>query len=401
MEYLRGFKKYRFFHYSATDPLKASMDLTAGIESFNKSMGVSFFKRKHSFINFFFIFGISNLILYVVSVLISGYESRHDITKLIYCVATFGFCCQATMKIYSFIITRRRIVDLYEINLRYYQDMRSQSNAVKRVLCDNASLIYIVIKVTVLIYLLLVIIAMAIPGLSSIFLDARILPFGFVMPFMRADTFAGYLANYGIQVVMAIYYWIITVGSDITTIYNLLTAYGQLDVLMTSIEELNEQLERDESSEKIRDKIVEIIRQHQHHRSYLQQLVDFLNPYHFVTLGSTVPTMVISVLGLVLLDWYPGAAIVFLGSVQILYICFLGTSLEIKVLTTDALTLKVGAIHWNKLSSRDMKYMNLVLAMTQNPKMLVVATLPLNITAFLKIHKLIYSLIMMLENTKD
>uniref|UniRef100_A0A6E8W0K5 Odorant receptor n=1 Tax=Anopheles coluzzii TaxID=1518534 RepID=A0A6E8W0K5_ANOCL len=376
------------------------MDLTAGIESFNKSMGVSFFKRKHSFVNFFFIFGISNLVLYVVSVLISSYKSRHDIIKLIYCIATFGFCCQAIMKIYSFIITRQRVVDLYEINHRYYQHMMGQSIAVKRVLCDNASLIYIVIKVTVLVYLLLVITAMSIPGLSSIFLADRILPFGFVMPFIDANTLAGYYANYGIQLIMAIYYWIITVGSDITTIYNLLTAYGQLDVLMTITEELNEQLERNESLDTIQDKIVEIIRQYQHHRTYLKQLVDFLNPYHFVTLISTVPTMVISVLGLVLLDWYPGAAIVFLGSVQIFYICFLGTSLELKVGVTDALTLKIGAIHWDKLSVRDMKFMKMVLMMSQKPKMLMAATLPLNITAFLQIHKFIYSLIMMLENTK-
>ncbi|XP_050067336.1 odorant receptor 67d-like [Anopheles maculipalpis] len=398
MEYLRGLKKYRFFHYSATDPLEASMDITGGIESFNKSMGVSFFKRKHSFVNFFFIFGISNLVLYVVSVLKSAYESRHDTTKLIYCIATFGFGCQTIMKIYSFIITRQRVVDLYESNHRYYQEMTSQSNAVKRVSCDNASLIYIIIKGTVLVYLLLVIATMAIPGVSSIFLADRILPFGFVMPFIEGDTLTCYVWNYFFQVVMATFYWIITVGTDVTTIYNLITAYGQLDVLMTIIGELDELLERDECPQKIRDKIIEIVRQHQHHRSYLQQLVDFLNPYHFVTLGSTVPTMVISVLGLVLLDWYPGAAIVFLGSVQIFYICFLGTSLEIK---TDALTLKVGAIHWNKLSIRDMKYMNFVLAMTQKPKMLAVTTLPLNITAFLKIHKLIYSLIMMLENTKD
>lgn len=206
------------------------------------------------------------------------------------------------MKIYSFIITRQRVVDLYEINHRYYQHMMGQSIAVKRVLCDNASLIYIVIKVTVLVYLLLVITAMSIPGLSSIFLADRILPFGFVMPFIDANTLAGYYANYGIQLIMAIYYWIITVGSDITTIYNLLTAYGQLDVLMTITEELNEQLERNESLDTIRDKIVEIIRQYQHHRTYLKQLVDFLNPYHFVTLISTVPTMVISVLGLVLVS---------------------------------------------------------------------------------------------------
>ncbi|XP_052890094.1 odorant receptor 67d-like [Anopheles moucheti] len=398
MEYIRVLKKYRFFHYSATNPLEASMYLTTGIETFNKSMGVSFFKRKHSFINFLFIFGISNLVLYVVSLLKSAYFARHEMTKLMYCIATFGFCCQAITKIYCFIITRHHVIDLYENNLRYYQDMMNQSNTVKRVLCDNASLIYIVIKGTVLVYLILVIIAMTIPGISSIFLADQILPFGFTVPFINVDTFAGYILNYIIQTIMAIYYWIITVGSDITTIYNLLTANGQLDVLMTITEELDEQLERNDCPENIRKKIIEIVNQHQHHRSYLQQLVDFLNPYHCVTLGSTVPTMVISVLGLILLDWYPGAVIMFLGSVQMFYICFLGTSLEIK---TDALTLKVGAIHWDKLSIQDMKYMNLVLALTQKPKLLEVITLPLDITAFLKIHKLIYSLIMMLENTKE
>ncbi|XP_053670819.1 uncharacterized protein LOC128721122 [Anopheles nili] len=398
MEYLRGFNKYKFFHFSSTNPLEASTIITTGIETFNKAMGVSFFKRRHSFINFFFIFGITTLVLYLISVLISSYQSRHDMTKLIFCIATLGFGCQAMMKIYSFIITRQRVVDLYENNLHYYQDMMKQSDRVKLVLCENASLINIVIRGTVVIYFMLVATTVMIPGLSSAFLADRILPFGFVLPFTNADTLAGYLLNYNLHVLMSVYYWIITVGSDITTIYNLLTAYGQLDVLMIIIEELNEQLDRGESPEVIRSKIIEIIQQHQHHRAYMQQLVDFLNPYHFVTLGSTVPTMVISVLGFVLLDWYPGAVIVFLGSVQIFYICFLGTSLEIK---TDALTLKVGAINWNKLTVRDMKYLNLVLVMTQTPKVLAVAMLPLNITAFLKIHKFIYSMIMMLESTKD
>uniref|UniRef100_A0A182JI56 Uncharacterized protein n=1 Tax=Anopheles atroparvus TaxID=41427 RepID=A0A182JI56_ANOAO len=368
MDFLRLLGKYRFFRYTPADPLEACQYITNRIDNFNRGMGVSFFKHNHSFIKFFFIFGISCLVVYTASVLLSVYWFRHEITKVIFCMATFGFGCQAIMKIYSFIITRRHVLHLYMKNVKYYQDMLNQSDRVNQVLCENASLAYVLIKVTAIIYLILVIITMTLPGLSSMFLSSRILPFGFVLPLLNADTWTGYVWNYTFQVFCAYYYWMITVGSDITTIFNLLTAYGQLDVLMVLIDECNEQLARDEPLEAVRSKIVEIIQLHQHHRAYLQELVDFLNPYHFVTVGSTVPTMVISVLGVELID---------------------------------ALTEKVGAIHWHKLSVRDMKHMNMVLAMAQRPKMLLVATTPLNVTAYLKIHKFIYSMIMMLENTKE
>ncbi|KFB47258.1 AGAP010507-PA-like protein [Anopheles sinensis] len=319
-------------------------------------------------------------------------------TKLIYCLATFGFGCQGVMKIYSYIITRRRVIELYMINVKYNERMMNQSDRVKRVLCENATITHILIKGTMLVYIILVCVTVTIPGLSSIFLSSRILPFGFVLPFLDPETWTGYIWNYAFQVIMSYFYLVLTLGGDITTIFNLLTAYGQLDALMMLIEECNEQLARNEPAEAIQKKIVDIVQLHQHHRLYLQQLVDFLNPYHFVTVGSTVPAMVISVLGVMLLKWYPGAVIMFLGSVQIFYICFLGTGLELK---TDALTDMVGAIRWDKLSVRDMKHMQLILALTQQPKVLLVATTPLNVTAFLQIHKFIYSLIMMVENTKE
>uniref|UniRef100_A0A182NDC6 Uncharacterized protein n=1 Tax=Anopheles dirus TaxID=7168 RepID=A0A182NDC6_9DIPT len=361
-------------------------------------MGVSFFKREHNFKNFLFLFGISNLFLYMPSVIISAYQNIYDVIKLMYCVATFGFGCQATMKIYTYIVTRKRVIYLYEKNMKYYKDMLDQSEKVRHVLCENANLTYVVIKFAIILYIFLVFITLSMPLLLSLYFSERILPFGFTIPFTSDETTAGYIGNYLCQLVMSIYYGLITVASDITTIFNLLTANGQLNVLVTIVEELDELLDRDESPQVIKNKIKDIIRQHQSHRIYFDELINFLNPYHFVTLGSTVPTMIVSVVGLVLLNWYPGAIIMFFASIQIFFICFLGTSLELK---TDALTETVSAIHWDKLSVQDMKSMNLVQVLTQHPKILVLATLPLNIAAYLQIHKFIYSMIMMMENTKE
>uniref|UniRef100_A0A182G0B0 Uncharacterized protein n=2 Tax=Anopheles albimanus TaxID=7167 RepID=A0A182G0B0_ANOAL len=303
------------------------------------------------------------------------------------------------MKLYSFIFTRREVIALNEINLEYYRTMMSQSDGIKRVLCDNLSLIYIVARVAGLAYLVLELTTLITPTISSFSVSELILPFGFFFPFVDPDTTFGYIWNFVFQLIISAYYWLLTVGSDITTIYNLLTACGQLDMLMALIDELNEELELDKPPAVIRRKIVQIVQLHQQHREYLQRLVDFLNLYHLIAVGCSVLAMIISVMGLVLLDWYPGVAMVFLGSSQLFYVCFLGTSLDIKV--TDDLTDKVGAVSWSKLSVADMKYMKLVLAMTQKPKLLVVATTPLNISAFVQIHKMIYSMGMMLRNTKD
>uniref|UniRef100_A0A182FAV9 Uncharacterized protein n=1 Tax=Anopheles albimanus TaxID=7167 RepID=A0A182FAV9_ANOAL len=398
MEYLRKLKKYRFFRYETANPYDGCLELTDKIESFNRMMGISFLERNHNFMTFSFIFPISAFIIYGFSIFITTYRIRNDITKVIHCLTTCGFASQAVMKIYSFIITRQEVIALNETNFQYYRMMLRQSERVRGVLCANVSLIFIVARVAGLAYLVLEIITMALPGLSSIFLTDRILPFGFFFPFVDPDTWPGYCWNYVFQTLIATYYWMITVASDIMTIFNLLTACGQLEVLMALIDELNEDLAKDAPADAIRSKIIEITQLHQQHRAYLQRLVNFLNLYHLVAVGCSVLAMIISVMGLVLLDWYPGVAMVFLGSSQLFYICFLGTSLEIK---TDALTEKVSAVSWNKLSVANMKHMKLVLSMTQKPKVLVVATTPLNISAFVQIHKMIYSMVMMLRNTKD
>ncbi|XP_050093748.1 uncharacterized protein LOC126576500 [Anopheles aquasalis] len=398
MEFLRKLKKYRFFSYTPPNPYDGCVEITRRIDHFNRMMGISFFNPDHSFINPSFIFGIGNFVIYGFSVFITIYRFRNDITKVIHCLTTCGFASQAVMKLYSFIITRREVIALNEINSEYYRTMMSQSDGIKRVLCENLSLIYIVSRVAGLAYLVLELTTLITPTISSFSVTELILPFGFFFPFVDPDTTFGYIWNFVFQLIISAYYWMLTVGSDITTIYNLLTACGQLDMLMALIDELNEELELGKPSVVIRQKIVQIVQLHQQHREYLQRLVDFLNLYHLIAVGCSVLAMIISVMGLVLLDWYPGVAMVFLGSSQLFYVCFLGTSLDIK---TDDLTDKVGAVSWSKLSVADMKYMKLVLAMTQKPKVLVVATTPLNISAFVQIHKMIYSMGMMLRNTKD
>uniref|UniRef100_A0A182G0A9 Uncharacterized protein n=1 Tax=Anopheles albimanus TaxID=7167 RepID=A0A182G0A9_ANOAL len=347
-----------------------------------------------------FVFGITMLGIYLTCIFYSCYLYRHDITNLLFCISTFGFGCQAMVKIFFFTILRKKVIALNESSSRHYIYTMHESDRVKAVICRNLSLIYIIIKGTIYVYFVLVLAAVFLPGFASIFIADSLLPFGFILPILNPDGWTGYLCNYTVQSIAAYYYYGISAGSDIGIIYNLLTASGQLDCMMVLIEELNDQLDAGQETTTISQKIVKIIKLHQFHRDYLTELMHFLYLYHVGAIGFTVLTVIISVMGVVLLQWYLGIIVSVLASIQLFYICFLGTSFEIKVLNTDILIEAVGAIKWDKLSCSGMKHMNLVLALAQKPKLLMVVTTPLNISTYVQVHKMIYSMIMMLQNTK-
>uniref|UniRef100_A0A182G0B1 Uncharacterized protein n=1 Tax=Anopheles albimanus TaxID=7167 RepID=A0A182G0B1_ANOAL len=373
------------------------------IDKFLRLIGISTANRNWSFWNFMFVFGITILTTYLTCIFYTCYLYRNDITKLIFCISTFGFGCQGIVRIFIFTVMRNRVITLNETNYNHYSSILNESDRVKGVVCKNLSLIYIIVKGTIYVYLMLVLAALVLPGIASFFLPERILPFGFILPALNPDEWTGYICNYMIQSTAAYYYYVMSAGSDVAIIYNLLTAAGQLDCMMVHIEELNDQLSGiGIASATNREKIVKIIKLHQFHRDYLTELMHFLYLYHVGAIGFTVLTVIISVMGVVLLRWYLGIIVSILASIQLFYICFLGTSFEMKVLMALALFpfLSVGAIKWDKLSCSEMKHMNLVLAVTQCPKLLMLVTTPLNINTYVQVHKMIYSMIMMLENTK-
>ncbi|XP_049547195.1 uncharacterized protein LOC125958113 [Anopheles darlingi] len=366
MEYIRKLHKYKPFHFVPKDPESGSKVIIDVIETFlRRLIGVSIFQREWNFLNFMFVFGITMLGIYLTCIFYSCYLYRHDITNLLFCVSTFGFGCQAMVKIFFFTIIRKRVIALNDSSSKHYIFTMHESGRVQGVICKNLSLIYIIIKGTIYVYFFFVLAAVFLPGFASLFITDTLLPFGFIIPILNPDSWTGYICNYIVQSIAAYYYYGISAGSDIGIIYNLLTASGQLDCMMMLIEELNDQLTEGVESTTIRQKIVKIIKLHQFHRDYLTELMHFLYLYHVGAIGFTVLTVMISVMGI-----------------------------------TDTLIETVGAIKWDKLSCSGMKHMNLVLALSQKPKLLMVVTTPLNISTYVQVHKMIYSMIMMLQNTK-
>uniref|UniRef100_A0A182G048 Uncharacterized protein n=2 Tax=Anopheles albimanus TaxID=7167 RepID=A0A182G048_ANOAL len=335
--------------------------------------------------------------LYMTCVCYTCFLYRHDISKLIFCITTMGFNCQAIVKIFFFTIRRSRVLKLNDFSNKHYRSVLRESDRVQGAICKNLSLMFVITKGTLYLYQMLLITALIVPAIGSFFLGDLLLPFGFILPFANPQETTGYVVNYFFQTIMSYYYYGISAGSDIAIIYNLLTASGQLDCMMALIEELNDQLTQGAAPAAIRRKIVQIIQLHQFHREYMNKLMHFLYLYHVGAIGCTIFSIIISVLGFVLLRWYTGIMLGVLASLQLFYICFLGTCLEIK---TDELIATVGAIKWDRLSRVEMKNMNLMLTITQNPKLLLLVSTPLNINTYLQVHKMIYSMVMMLENTK-
>ncbi|ETN58060.1 carboxylesterase [Anopheles darlingi] len=336
MEYIRKLHKYKSFHFVASDPESGNADIVEYIENFLRLIGVSIFKRKWNFFNFVFVVGMTMFPLYMMCVCYTCFLYRHDTSKLIFCITTLGFNFQALVKIFFFTIRRRRVLTLNDFSARHYRCVKRESDRVQDVICKNLSLIFVIFKGTFYVYQMLMITALILPAVVSFFLEDLILPFGFILPFANPEETTGYVVNYIFQTIISYYYYGISAGSDIAIIYNLLTASGQLDCLMALVEELNDQLAQGIAPTAIRRKILQIIQLHQFHREYLKKLTKFLYLYHVGAIGSTIFSIIISVLGF-----------------------------------TDELIATVGAIKWDRLTSVEMKNMNLVLTITQNPILLM------------------------------
>ncbi|XP_065078574.1 uncharacterized protein LOC135701652 [Ochlerotatus camptorhynchus] len=282
------------------------------------------------------------------------------------------------------------------MNVKFFSLDIIQDKTVKKALKPSAMLNNVLLTLTIYGYCVLVGIIGLAPMVYGLITSKQVLSFGFEA--IHSDAWSAYAVNSLFQANCAYYVAFLTIVTDGTFILYLLTATGQIDAIIGLLKQLDAMMMLELEGQIIDNQLQKIIKFHQHHQLFMRQVENELNLYFLISIASLCFNMSISLAAFVLIDWYLGIVVFCFASSQIFYMCFLGSYYETK---SDILITEIGSFDWYKLSLKNKKSVKFLLAATQAPIILTAILENLNVAAYLKIHKTVYSALMLLLRVKD
>nr|XP_029712088.1 uncharacterized protein LOC115256995 [Aedes albopictus] len=308
------------------------------------------------------------------------------------------FCCflQGASKIYSFILRRKKVIEVHEMNMEFFKLDIMKYETVQRAFKPSVHLNHIILTLTVYGYIGIVAFIALAPVFYAIIISKPVLAFGFEA--IHSDSWSAYAFNSWFQVNCTYYVAFLTTVTDGTFILYLLNATGQIDAIVELLHELDDIMAKGHGEQQIEEQLQRIITMHKHHQLYMRKVEHLFNLYFLISIASLCFNMSISLAAFVLIDWYLGVVVSCFASAQIFYMCFLGSYYETK---SEYLVTELGAFDWYKLSVKNRKTIKFLLMVSQSPILVTAIVENLNVAAYLKIHKTVYSGIMMLLRMKD
>ncbi|EDS32019.1 conserved hypothetical protein [Culex quinquefasciatus] len=297
---------------------------------------------------------------------------------------------------YTFVIVRKKVVEIHEMNVEYFDSMLLNDMDVQDSLVENAMLTKFIIQMTSRIFPSMSMTLMFVPLFYSLITSNLLLPYGFEIT--HSDTWLVYAINWAYQASCSFYVVVITVTTESTFVLFLLTACGQIDTLITLTNQLNSKINSEESEEEIALQVKRIVKLHQHHKLYIKKVKELFKFYFLIAIASLCSVMTMSMAAVVLVNWYLGVIMFWFSSCQILFGCVLGTHWQIK---NEQLLVKIASFDWYKLSTKNKKMILMFLKASQTYTDLSAILFPLNIGSYVQIHKKVYSMFMLLVNVKE
>ncbi|XP_065078575.1 uncharacterized protein LOC135701654 [Ochlerotatus camptorhynchus] len=282
------------------------------------------------------------------------------------------------------------------MNVKFFSMDIIQDNTVKQAFKPSVMLNNVLLTLTIYGYCVLVGIIGLAPMVYGLITSKQVLSFGFEA--IHSDAWSAYMVNGLFQANCAYYVAILTTVTDGTFISYILTATGQIDAIIGLLNELDGMMMLKPDEQEIDNQLQKIIKFHQHHQLFMRQVENELNLYFLISIASLCFNMSISLAAFVLIDWYLGIVVFCFASSQIFYMCFLGTYYDTK---SEILITEIGQLDWYKLSLKNQKSIKFLLTVTQTPITLTAILEDLNVAAYLKIHKTVYSGLMLLLRVKD
>ncbi|XP_019527877.1 odorant receptor 22c-like [Aedes albopictus] len=391
MDYLAKLNKYRVFQYEINSAAQFYHEMVQRTDKFSRLLGANLIRHDFSMINRTFAVMVCLHATYIYLFTTSMYYYRNDIEKILLNITTIGFSIQMLAKIHLYAFRRERIVEINDLNQIYYENKYLDSKTVKDALIKSARLTYVVVKLNFIFSSAYWIVIITGPLTYSIITQNRLLPFGF--EWTHSDDWTAYAINFTSQAILVFFVVVATIASDDTFIVYLLTGCGQMDAIVASLQDMNAMIDGDAQERKITEQLTRIIKLHQHLLLYMTELQDKYSGYFLITLGVLSYIMIVSLFAFILINWAMGLVLVLIGTSQLFFVCFLGTYLKMKY---DELLLEIWLLKWYKLSIRNQKSYLLFLNGAQVPLSLTAIFTPLDMSAYLSIHKTLYSVCMLM-----
>ena len=219
----------------ADEMFKKSLKITFG--TFCRLIGCDIFSDKFTVHTFLFYGLVIDLISYLIISFQNIYSFRNDFIRSTFCVVTLGMGFQGAIKLYTFIFHRSDMLKYYDLTVLFQQSV--QNFKIKNTLENSVLNSCIAALILIPMYLVCAILVFIYPIVYYMIISEKILHFGFILPFIDAESHLGYLLNFfyhSLQIFIVIN---ATISSNILFILFINSAFGLYDALKILVQKLD------------------------------------------------------------------------------------------------------------------------------------------------------------------
>lgn len=256
-------KKTFYFKSDKYNSFEMFREMLSGLNNLAKVIGSDAFSINYTPANPAFVLMITYFLSIIIENIYWIYYYRDDATQLIFCIISVPSLGQSLMKIYSFIIHRSKLYEIFSFVEKFHETYYEAST--KKVmeecvlrschLCLVLALLLISGGFLIIIY----------PGIIYLFTGHKVLHFGFKLLFIDAEKLLGYTLNFLNNTICLTLFLISTILTCIDIAICVLNIFGLYNVLKIYLDELDELAKSNETGKndrEIRMKIKQIIDLH-------------------------------------------------------------------------------------------------------------------------------------------
>jgi len=364
----------------------ATHDVYSRIVYFNdwllKLIGCNIFSTSFSYVNPKLIIVILDFFTYVPINIYDVYLFRDDFIRDMFCLVTLGNGFQGGIKLYTFIVQRKNLLKIFSTAEEFIVDMKDRdcSDKFKKWLIISCHVIFGL----VILFLFTALLIFIYPAVVYVFVGARSLHFGFILPAIDPETIIGYSLNF-LHHTLQIYITIIALVSTLNiTVFIIIIALAKYEALCVLLDQLNTLITfRVQDQKQINEKFTEIIQEHVKLIDFLAFFNEIFSPYYlFETFSLAFQTTVTLFTCTVDIHFLPGYPIMLVDIFQIFAPCLLSTILEVQC---DKFFNKLAELSWIDLPLSGQKTVLIMMLQAQRKKSIRCGLMDLNLRAFLKV----------------
>ncbi|XP_058833755.1 putative odorant receptor 83c [Topomyia yanbarensis] len=394
MDFINGLQRFKLFQNFIRNPSEFSAQLLVIPNRVASIVGLDVYSPDYTVPNRNLMYSLISVCIFYYIDTTSAYEMRHEPENLINCLVTFGIGIQIIGKVFTFVYFRKDLIGMHEYTLVLLKEECNPRT--KPMLMGKLFLLSVILKTMLICYAFTSVVLDVVPLLFLWQTGEKILPFGFYIPYIDPNSWSGYLLNYALQILLTVFVSSGDMGPDCIYVIILMNAFIQIDLLVSSLQEVNRQIEL--GDEEMANCFQKIIKRHQEHLKYLRTVENVFRFNFFVTFASLASVLVTALFAVVKLSWYQGYVFIAFVSYQLFFGCFLGTLLEMK---NEQLQREIYNLCWYKLSNSNRKSHRFLLQGSQQPVCLTIIFGKLNMPTYLQVYKMIYSIFTMLLTARE